>query len=491
MITRRRLLGAAASVAGGFPHIANAQMRRPNILFVMTDDQRWDAMSCAGNRVLRTPNMDRVAEEGVRFTEAFATNALCSPSRGCILTGLYSHAHGVTTNGGKSHYFRPGIVTFPRLLQQAGYYSAVVGKWHIATLPAGLGFDHWCIFPGQGVYDNPVMIANGGRVQFRGNSEDVVGDQALETLKSRPKNKPFCLLYHFKAPHREWFPAERFRKAYEEVTIPEPATFNVGLEDRPECVRNTDMQIADMPDFRERGVPASLPRAERKRLNFQVFMKNYYRTLLGVDENLGRVLDYLDKEGLRENTLVFYTGDNGFFQGEYGMFDKRLMYEPSIRVPMLVRYPGAVKPRVDREHMVLNNDVFHTVLDYAGVPLPKDTENHGMSWRPALEGRAAQWRESWFYEYFELPGPHCAPIHRGVRTRQWKLIHYIQSPQAWEMFDLEKDPEERRNLYNDPAHHAMAGKLREELERWRTVLNDDRSQDNTAPAACTNRMAKS
>lgn len=490
-MTRRHLLGAAASLAGGgFPHISYAQMRRPNILFVMTDDQRWDAMSCAGNRILRTPNMDRIAEEGVRFTEAFVTNALCSPSRGCILTGLYSHAHGVTTNSGKSHYFREGITTFPMLLQRAGYYTAVVGKWHIATLPAGLGFDHWCIFPGQGAYVNPVMIAHGARVQFRGNSEDVVGDQALEVLKSRPKNKPFCLLYHFKAPHRDWIPAERFRNAYEDITIPEPPTFKVGLEDRPEGVRSTDMQIADMPDFRERGVPASLPRAERKRLNFQVFMKNYYRTLLAVDENLGRVLDFLDKQGLRENTLVFYTGDNGFFQGEYGMFDKRLMYEPSIRVPMLVRYPAAVKPRVDREHMVINNDVFHTVLDYAGVPLPKETEHHGLSWRPVLEGGAA-WRESWFYEYFEYPAVHCAPIHRGVRTRRWKLIHYLQTPQAWELFDLEKDPEERRNLYNDPAHRAIAGQLREELERWRQVLKDDRSQDGAPAAACTSRMAKS
>lgn len=491
-MTRRQLMSAAAGVAaGGFPHISNAQMRRPNILFVMTDDQRWDAMSCAGNRILRTPHMDRLAEEGVRFTEAFVTNALCSPSRGSILTGLHSHAHGVTTNGGKTHYFRPNITTFPMLLQRAGYYTAVVGKWHIATLPAGLGFDHWCILPGQGLYDNPVMIANGGRVQFRGHCEDVVGDQALETLKTRPKGKPFCLLYHFKAPHRAWNPAERYRKVYEDITIPEPPTFNVGLDDRPECVRSTDMQIADMPDFRERGVPAHLPREERKRLNFQVFLKNYYRTLLGVDENLGRVLDWLDKQGLRENTLVIYTGDNGFFQGEYGMFDKRLMYEPSIRVPMLVRYPAAVKARVDREHMVINNDVFHTVLDYAGVPRPKETENHGLSWRPVLEGQSGAWRDSWFYEYFEYPGPHCAPKLRGVRTRRFKLIHYIQSPQAWEMFDLEKDPEERRNLYGDPAHREMAGKLREELERWRTLVNDDRSEDGTAPAACTNRMARS
>ena len=490
-MTRRDVI-RAASAAVGFPYISQAQVRRPNILFVMTDDQRWDAMSCAGNKILRTPHMDRLAREGVRFTEAFVTNALCSPSRGTILTGLYSHAHGVTTNSGKSHYLREGLATFPRLLQQAGYYTALVGKWHIATLPAGLGFDHWCIFPGQGVYDDPVMIAQGARVQFRGNSEDVVGDQALEVLKSRPKNKPFCLLYHFKAPHRAWLPAERFRKAYEDVTVPEPSTFNVDLSDRPECVRSTDMQIADMPDFRERGVPADLPRQERKRLNLQVFMKNYYRTLLGVDENLGRVLDFLDQQGLRENTLVIYTGDNGFFQGEYGMFDKRLMYEPSIRVPMLMRYPAEVKAgTVDREHMVLNNDVAHTVLDYAGVARPKAIENHGLSWRPILGGAAKSWRESWLYEYFEYPAAHCAPKMRGVRTSRWKLIHYIQAPQAWELFDLEKDPEERRNLHGGAAHREKAEELRRELERLRTLVEDDRSEDGTPAAACTDRMAKS
>ena len=488
-MNRRTALKTLA--ASAFPHISRAQTRRPNILFVMTDDQRWDAMSCAGNAILRTSNMDRLAEEGCRFTDAFVTNALCSPSRGTILTGIYTHSHGVTTNGGQSHYFRPGVVTFPMLLQKAGYYTAMVGKWHIATPPAGLGFDHWCMLPGQGVYENPIMIANGARVRFRGHVEDVIGDQALEVLRSRPKEKPFCLMYHFKAPHRAWEPAERFRKVYEDITIREPATFNADLNDRPECIRNTDMQIADMPDFRERGVPASLPREERKRLNYQVFMKNYYRTLLGVDENLGRVLEFLDKQRLAENTLVIYTGDNGFFQGEYGMFDKRLMWEPSIRVPMLVRYPAAIKPRtVDREHMVINNDVAHTVLDYAGVPIPKHMENHGLSWKPVFEAKAEKWRESWMYEYFEYPGAHCAPKMRGVRTRRWKLIHYLQQPQAWEMFDLEKDPEERRNLYGDPAHRARADEMRRELERWRTVLNDDRSEDGTPAPACANRMAK-
>lgn len=483
-MTRRTALKAAA----GFPAILSAQNRKPNVLFIMTDDQRWDAMSCAGNKILKTPNMDRLAAGGARFTEAFATNPLCSPSRGTILTGLHTHAHGVTTNTKGSHTFKPGVITYPMLLQKAGYFSGMVGKWHIETPPAGLGFDHWCILPGQGAYHNPAMIANGGRVQFRGYCDDVIADQALETLKSRPKNKAFSLICNFKAPHRAWEPPDRFAKVYEDIVIPEPPTFNVGLENRPKGIRETDMQIADMPDFAKRGVPAGLPRELRKPLNYQQFVKNYYRVLLGVDENLGRILDYLDAQKLAENTVVIYTGDNGFFMGEYGMFDKRLMYEPSIRIPMLCRYPAAVKPRIDNEHMVINNDVAHTILDFCGVERPAHMEHHGESWRPILEGRASAWRDSWMYEYFEYPGAHCAPIARGVRTKSHKLIHYVQQPQAHEMFDLAKDPEERKSVYDDPAYASQVASLSKELDRWRTITKDDRSQDGTPMPACGGRM---
>ena len=485
-MNRRTALG---TIAAGFPAILKPQNRRPNVLFMMTDDQRADAMSCAGNKILKTPNMDRIAAGGVRFTEGFATNPLCSPSRGTILTGLYTHAHGVTTNQGQSHFFKPGVVTYPMLQQKAGYHTAMVGKWHIATLPTGLGFDHWCILPGQGVYHDPAMIANGGRVQFRGYVDDIIADQALETLRSRPKNKPFSMICNFKAPHRSWEPAQRFEKMYEDMAMPEPPTFNTDLSSRPTGIRNSDLQIADMPDFARRGVPASLPKALRKPLNYQQFVKNYYRVLLGVDENVGRILDYLDKEGLAENTIIVYTGDNGFFMGEYGMFDKRLMYEPSVRVPMLARYPGGWKGgRVDGRNMVLNNDVAHTFLDYCGIERPAHMKNHGESWRPILDNPSAAWRDSWLYEYFEYPGPHCAPIGRGVRTKRYKLIHYIQNPQGHEFFDLEKDPEERRSLYDDPAYKTQVAALSKELERLRDVTNDDRSQDGTPTQACGNRM---
>ncbi|MBI1895688.1 MAG: sulfatase, partial [Acidobacteria bacterium] len=483
-LNRRTALRAIGGAVAGFPAILRGQQaRRPNVLFVMTDDQRWDAMSCAGNKILKTPNMDRIASGGVRFENAFVTNSLCAPSRATIVTGVYSHLHGVRTNTAASRRLNPDLPTFPGLLQKAGYHTVLVGKWHIATDPTG--FDQWCILPGQGIYHDPVMIANGARIRLRGHVEDVIADQALETLRSRPKNQPFCLLYQCKSSHRAWQPAERFANAFENVNIPEPKLFDVGLEGRPQSIRHTDMQIADMPDFRQRGVPPDWPTDVRKRMNFQTFMKNYYRVLLSVDENLGRVLDYLDQQRLAENTIVIYTSDNGFFAGEYGMFDKRLMYEPSIRVPMLVRYPAAVKPgQVDKDHMVLNNDVAHTVLDYCGIERPQVMRNHGESWRPVLEGRPAEWRKSWLYEYFELPGPHCAPQQRGVRTSRYKLISYIQQPQEYEFFDLEKDPEEQRSVHGDPAYRNQVAELKIELERLRDLTKDDRSEDGVKPGAC-------
>ncbi len=512
--TALKTLGGAASLAAaGFPYISKAQNRRPNILFMMTDDQRWDCMSAAGNKILKTPNMDRLAAGGVRFTNGFVTNSLCAPSRATILTGLYSHSHGVTTNGGgppadshmrfqyqhngrsvedvlnldSSSVLRSNVTTFPRLLHQSGYYTAMVGKWHVKSNP--VGYDHWAILPGQGLYHNPQMIINNGPAQFRGYVDDVITDQGLEALKTRPRDRPFCMQLQFKAPHRSWEPADRFSSVYDDIEIPEPASFNTSLENRPRAIRDTDMQVGDMPDFRERGVPRDLPPEEKKKRNFQVFMKNYYRTLLAVDENVGRVLDYLDDEGLAENTLIIYTGDNGFFLGELGMFDKRLMYEPSIRVPMLARFPAAVKSgQVDSDHMVLNNDVFHTILDYAGVESPRATRDHGASWRGFLSEGNNQWRDSWLYEYFEYPAVHCAGMMRGVRTSRWKLIHYIQEPQAFELFDLQTDPQEMNNLYGQAQHKAKADELRAELERLRDLTRDDRSFDGTQMLPCGNRM---
>jgi arylsulfatase A-like enzyme len=446
----------------------------PNFIFILTDDQQQAAMSAYGNKILNTPNMDRIGSEGIRFTEAFVTNSLCAPSRASILTGLYSHAHGVVTNGaGPTFRNQPGLkegqVTFAHLLRQVGYHTALVGKWHIPSWPTG--FEHWVILPGQGVYQDPEMIANGVRVKFRGHVEDVVGDQALTFLQQRPKDKPFCLLCQFKAPHRSWFPATRFEKAFEDVEIPVPRTFEDRLEGRPEAVRKAEMAIADMPDFRDRGVPESLPREERKRRNFQLLVKNYYRVLLGVDENVGRVLDFLDKNGLTENTVIVYTSDNGFFLGEHGLFDKRLMYEPSIRVPMMVRFPAGVKAGcVDTAHMVLNIDVAPTLLELAGVPVP--VWMHGRSWLPLLEGHETPWRDAFLYEYYEYPAVHCVRKNRGVRTNRWKLIHFWEQPEEWELYDLHSDSDETNNLAVRPEHAERIKLLRSKLEELRREVGD-------------------
>jgi arylsulfatase A-like enzyme len=478
-ISRRESLKAMGGVAlaGLSPARAGAQppppRRAPNVLFFMTDDQRQDAVSAYGNRILKTPHMDRIAEGGLRFTEAFVTNALCAPSRASILTGLYSHAHGVITNGdGPTFRNQPGLrdeqLTFPELLRQAGYHTSLVGKWHVPSWPTG--FDQWVILPGQGAYHDPDMIAGGVRLKMRGHVEDVIGDQAVTFLRERPKDRPFALLCQFKAPHRNWSPAARFEQAFAGVTLPVPRTFEDRLEGRPEAVRQSDMAIADMPDFRDQ-VPASLPRDERKRRNLELLVKNYYRVLLGVDENVGRVLDVLDEQGVAQDTVVVYTSDNGFFLGEHGLFDKRLMYEPSIRVPMLLRYPPRVKAgQVDTSHLVLNVDVAPTLLELAGLPVP--AAMHGRSWVPLLEGGPAPWRDAFLYEYYEYPAYHCVRKNRGVRTARWKLIHFWEQPEEWELYDLAADPDETTNLAPLPAHAQTAASLRARLETLRRELGD-------------------
>jgi arylsulfatase A-like enzyme len=480
-----RLIGGAAAASPLSLLLGASQgsppRQAPNVLVFLTDDQRFDSLSAAGNRILKTPNMDRIANGGVRFGEAFCTNALCAPSRATMLTGMYSHAHGVMTNGdGPDVRNQPGLrddqLTFVHLLRQVGYRTAVVGKWHIPSRPSG--FDDWAILPGQGVYVDPEMIVNGTRVKFRGHVDDVVGDQALAMLRNRQKDRPFCLLCHFKSPHRAWIPAPQFEHAFDDVEIPEPATFNDTLEGRPSAVRQHDMAIATMSDFQDRGVPASLPADERKRRNFQAMVKNIYRVLLSVDANVGRVLDYLDKEGLAENTVVFYASDNGFFHGEHGFFDKRLMYEPSIRVPMLWRYPGRFRAGlVESTHMALNVDVAPTILELCGVPVPLWMQ--GRSLAPLLDGRQVPWRDAFVYEYFEYPAVHCIRKNRGVRTDRWKLIQYWEQPEEWELYDVKSDPNEVRNLAGAQEHAGQKQALQALLAGMRREIG---SVDPPGPA---------
>lgn len=464
-----RLLAAEAGAA----RTPKPRSGSPNVLFIMTDDHAQGALSVYGNRILSTPNLDRIAREGLRFELAFVTNSLCLPSRATYLTGQYSHTHGMVTNGEESGFRNEPKLrsadTWPSLLRRAGYHTAVVGKWHINTPPEG--YDYTAVLPGQGQYFDPPMWVNGAMITQRGHTDDVIGDHALDFLRNRPRDKPFCLLYQFKAPHRGWEPAPRFAGAFADVEIPLPGTFFESLAARPQAVQKADMRIADMADFRDRGVSEALEPDDRARRNFQLLVKNYYRVLLGVDENVGRVLELLDREGLAGNTIVLYTSDNGFFLGEHGLFDKRLMYEPSIRVPMLLRWPdGIERARVDRDHFALNIDVAPTLLDLCGVEVPASMQ--GTSWTPLLEQRHPRWREDFLYEYYEFPAAHCVRRHRGVRDRRWKLIHFWQQPQEWELYDLRSDPDELTNLAARPEYAGQLQRMQARLAELRREFKD-------------------
>lgn len=470
--------GAAALAAPGLfggcaPSVVRGRgARRPNIVFIMTDDHAQSALGVYGNRILKTPNLDRIGNEGLRFEQAFVTNALCLPSRASFLTGQYSHTHGMRTNGEESGFMdEPELrnaATWPNLLRADGYHTGVVGKWHVNTPPQG--YDYTAVLPGHGQYFDSPMIVNGERTISRGHVDDVIGEQARQFVRNRPTDRPFALLFQFKAPHRGWEPAPRFAHAFDDVEIPVPDTLLESPAARPQALRKSDLRIADMPDFREQ-VPTSLPEDERARRNFEIFIKRYYSVLLGVDENVGRMLELLDREGLAEDTLVFYTSDNGFFLGEHGLFDKRLMYEPAIRVPMLLRWPGGVAAgRVDRRHFALNIDVAPTLLDVAGSAVPATMQ--GASWKSLLRQDDPGWRRDFLYEYYEFPAAHCVRPHHGVREERWKYIRWTLEPREEELYDLHTDPNELRNLAGSPQHAEQLQRLRARLAELRRQYDD-------------------
>jgi arylsulfatase A-like enzyme len=486
-LNRRAALGALSA----FPAIA--QKRRPNILFVMTDDHPAAQMSCAGHRILRTPHMDRLAAEGVRFSNCFVTNSLCAPSRATALTGCFSHVNGVRGNSeakdAPPEFIGRNIVTYPELLKRAGYRTAVIGKWHLNDPPKG--FDYSCVLPGQGLYFDPEFIENGARKRMKGYATDLTTDRALQWLEGAPSNEPWLLVYQHKAPHRPFTPAPRHAWLFHGADLPYPATFDDDYATRKLAREAQDMRfdISLEPDYKD--LPKGLSPQEKKRWIYQRFVKDHYRATVGVDENLGRVLDFLDRRKLAQDTVVIYTSDNGFFLGEHGWYDKRFMYEPSLRIPLLVRWPrlgGA--GRVDA-NFVQNVDFAPTILELAGLPAHRQMQ--GQSLRPLLEGSAPRgWRRSIYYAYFEnswlLAGkgrealsdptfqyftPHRVSPHRGVRTERHKLIEYYAEGDYWELFDLEKDPHELRNLHGDPAYQDIARSLRTELRRLQREYRDD------------------
>jgi arylsulfatase A-like enzyme len=472
--------------------MADAESSQPNIIFIMTDDHASHALSCYGSKINETPNLDRLANEGMLFNNSFCTNSICAPCRAVILTGKYSHINGVTDNRQK---FDGSQQTFPKLLQMAGYETAIIGKWHLKTDPTG--FDYWNVLPGQGTYYNPVMREMGERKKYTGYTTDIITDHALEWLKGRTGKKPFCLMYHHKAPHREWEPGPKYLTMYEDVDIPEPENLFDDYSNRGRAAKEQDMSIEKTMNDRdlkfvaprnltaEQGKlwneayepkneafrKANLKGRDLVRWKYQRYIKDYLRCIASVDENIGRVLDYLDESGLAENTVVVYTSDQGFYLGDHGWFDKRFMYEESLRMPLLVRYPKEIKAGSASDAIVLNLDFAPTFLDFAGVPIPDDMQ--GRSLRKILQGGKSQdWRVSMYYHYYEYPAVHSVKRHYGVRTNRYKLIHFYHDIDEWELYDLEEDPKEMKNVYSDPAYTKIVNILKIELKYLRKKYQD-------------------
>ena len=458
---------------------------RPNILFIMSDDHASHAMSCYNSRINETPNLDRVANEGMRFDNCFCTNSICTPSRATILTGTYNHVNNVTTLASKMD---GRILTFPKLLQKADYQTAMIGKWHLGHggIHDPTGFDYWSVLPGQGLYHNPLMIEMGTEKVVEGYATDIITDLSLRWLEDRDQERPFCLMCHHKAPHRPWEPDAKHAHMYDGVTIPEPETFNDDYSERAQAAADAKMRIGrdlTLTDVKQ-PVPEGLSPAEVKSWKYQRYIKDYLACVASVDDNVGRILDYLDEHHLTENTIVIYTSDQGFFLGDHGWYDKRFMYEESLRMPFVIRYPREIAPGTVSDDMILNVDFAPTFLDYAGIDVPKEMQ--GSSFRPVLEERTpAGWQQGMYYRYWMHLSHHHVYAHYGLRTRRYKLIYYyadaLGQPGAideskepeWELFDLQSDPCELHNVYHKPEYAAIREELREELHRRQADVRDE------------------
>jgi len=460
-INRTRMMVVAGLAGMGIcagSAAASVVAKRPNIIFILTDDQRWDAMSCLGHPFLKTPNMDRLRHEGALYANAFVTTALCSPSRASFLTGAYAHTHGVTSNRGREidHDKTP---SFPRVLREAGYETAFVGKWHMnrRSQPRP-GFDYWLSFSGQGVYADPTLNENGRAFKAEGYTTDLLTDFAIAFMK-REHEKPYCLYLSHKAVHSPFIPAPRHAGSYDGVTLPSPPNTQDTFSGKPAWLRGgvavpgTPAAVQAIPDAL---TPTQWDPTEQRR-------RGYWKTLNAVDDGIGRILAALEESGELDHTIIMFASDNGYFHGEHGRGDKRLMYEESIRIPLLIRYPPVVKPNSTVEQMVLNIDVAPTLLDLAGVQAPQTVQ--GCSTVPLLEGAFAGWRTSFLYEYW-VDMTDRVPRLLGVRTDRWKLIRAPDIDDIDELYDLENDPYEMHNLAQDPAYAGQRDALRAELDQF-------------------------
>lgn len=481
--------------------LAQSASQRPNILFIFSDDHAYQAISAYGSKLNETPQIDRIANDGMRFDRCVVTNSICGPSRACILTGKYSHKNGFYKNGNK---FNGDQQTFPKLLRQAGYQTAIVGKWHLASTPTG--FDFWKVLPGQGRYYSPKFRTPDGQITEQGYVTDVITNEAIEWLDDgRDSSKPFMLMLQHKAPHREWQPGPDHVADFNGRQIPEPTTLFDDYSHRADAASNATMRIADhmrpMEDMKlwpqgakyaERQLALMSPETrkawqaayanenraymkdpptgeEKTRWNYQRYIKDYLRCIASVDDSVGRVLDYLDENDLIENTVVIYSSDQGFYLGEHGWYDKRFMYEQSFRTPLLVRWPGVVAAGSVEKRLVSNLDFAETFLDIAGTDVPDDMQ--GASLKPLLQKEPADnWRDAFYYHYYEgPPAEHTVARHYGIATDRYKLIYYYDLDQ-WELFDLQDDPDELMSVFNDPHYAEVRAELEIKLVELRTEL---------------------
>jgi arylsulfatase A-like enzyme len=517
------LLAIAASMTSCLDRGRNLP-ERPNILFIMSDDHAYQAISAYSDKLIQTPQIDRLAGEGMIFTNACVTNSICAPSRAVILTGKHSHLNGKLDN---RFPFDTTQTTFPQLFQKAGYQTAMFGKLHFGNNPKGV--DQFKILPGQGWYYNPEFITKDeGRIRVEGYTTDIITDFTLDWLdQERDKSKPFMLMYLHKAPHREWLPPEHIYKEYIHKSFPEPETLFDDYEGRGTAAKEAEMNLLKHMNWAgdskiypevmdELGIPETsgwdkgafertvgrmtaeqraawdavygpmneefkekyptMNEKEKMQWRYQRYMQDYLGSIASVDENVGRVLDYLDEQGLTDNTIVVYTSDQGFYLGEHGWFDKRFIYDESFKTPLLVRWPGVIKAGMSSDQMVQNLDFAQTLLEAAGIEAPSDMQ--GESLIPLFLGNEDQWtREAVYYHYYEYPAVHMVKRHYGIVTRDYKLAHFYFDVDEWELYDRKKDPLELNNVYDDPQYAETVAKLHTELDALRTKYMDSEELD--------------
>ena len=487
---------------------AEPSATRPNIIYIMSDDHAIRALSAYNSDIAHlapTPNIDRIAQNGARFDQSFVTNSLCGPSRAAMLTGKFGHKNGFNHNGQLFDGYQP---TWPRLLKAHGYTTACIGKWHINLTPEGIDFDHWEVLNDQGEYYNPDFITAQGVKREHGYTTELITQKSLRWLQEQQQSdKPFALLLHHKAPHRNWMPAPQHMRAFENTTFPVPDNYFDTYEGRAAAAMQTMTIYRDAQEghdlkmtkgvgeteWREDIWPFLLARltSEQRQAwdkayqdrndwfnaneanmtaeeiaiwKYQRYLQDYLATIKSVDESVGEVLDYLEANGLADNTIVVYTSDQGFYMGEHGWFDKRFMYEESFRAPLLIQYPNRIKPGTVVEHLVQNIDYAPTFLEYAGLDVPADIQGESMV--PLLDGESpADWRQSLYYHFYEYPAMHDVTRHYGTRDSRYKLMHFYYDIDEWEFYDIEEDPTEMNNAINDPRYQQEIARLKAEISK--------------------------